>query len=68
MKDVIAFVGGSFRVLLSRHSSKANNHSLCLVFEYKDLTSNVARLVIYCVSLLYFKARHMNNDFENVML
>ena len=47
MRVVITFDDGSLLVLLSRHSSRANKPSLCLMLEYKDLTSNVAKIALW---------------------
>ena len=49
--------------------SLPNNPSFMASFDVASLfTSIPLDEVVYCVSLLYFKARHMNNDFENVTL
>ena len=62
MKVVITSVGGSFDILLSRHSFSADISSVCFMFEYKDLTPLLLKLrsvvsflqVLFCLlGLLY---------------
>ena len=46
VRVVITSVGGSFDILFSRLSFRADIPSLCFMFEYKDLTFIVTRLAL----------------------
>ena len=54
IKVVITSMGGSFHILLPRHSFSAEIPSVRVMFEYKDLMSIVTKIVLCGILLMCF--------------